>query len=77
MKISLIAGAIALSLGTGVTQASSHLWNFSGTVDWYDAVGVLAMTQTTVVGRFDFSGMDPTVPGLGALTTNHSTAGNH
>lgn len=69
MKKSMLAAAVAMTMGVGAAQASGHLWNYTGTMVFYDAGGNVVTTDTNVTGAFDMSGMDPAIPGLGSFTT--------
>ncbi len=60
MKLSKTKTAMAvsaiLSVGVATSANASHLYTFAGTMNFYDAAGVLGHTDTTVVGDFNLAG---------------------
>ncbi len=54
-KTAMAVGAI-LSVGVATSANASHLYTFAGTMNFYDAIGDLGHTDTTVVGDFNLAG---------------------
>lgn len=58
MKKTALNAALALAMGVsaGGSYAANSLYTFAGTMNFYDAGGVLGFTDTTVSGTFSLTG---------------------
>ena len=70
-KAAMAVGAV-LAAGAVTSANATNLYTFAGTLDFYDAGGVLGFTDTAVTGNFDLAGTGigtGTVSQFGSFTT--------